>query len=30
MDTLCSIPYSQAVDLGIDNLEHGFFTATDF
>ncbi len=30
MGHLCSISYSQAVDLGIDNLEHGFFTATDF
>jgi len=27
---LCSVTYSEAVDLGIDNLEHGFFTATDF
>jgi imidazolonepropionase-like amidohydrolase len=27
---LCSVSYSEAVDLGIDNLEHGFFTATDF
>lgn len=27
---LCSISYREAVDLGIDNLEHGFFTATDF
>ncbi|MBV8658399.1 MAG: amidohydrolase family protein [Burkholderiales bacterium] len=27
---LCSITYREAVDLGIDDLEHGFFTATDF
>jgi imidazolonepropionase-like amidohydrolase len=27
---LCAVSYSEAVDLGIDNLEHGFFTATDF
>jgi enamidase len=27
---LCSVTYSEAVDLGIDNLEHGFFAATDF
>jgi imidazolonepropionase-like amidohydrolase len=27
---LCSISFSEAVDLGIDNLEHGFMTATDF
>jgi imidazolonepropionase-like amidohydrolase len=27
---LCSVSYSEAVDLGIDNLEHGYFTATDF
>ncbi len=27
---LCSVSYSEAVDLGIDNLEHGFMTATDF
>ena len=25
---LCSISYLEAVDLGIDNLEHGFFTNT--
>ena len=30
MGHLCSISYGQAVDLGIDNLEHGFLTATDF
>jgi len=30
MGHLCSVSYSEAVDLGIDNLEHGFFTATDF
>jgi enamidase len=27
---LCSITYREAADLGIDNLEHGFFAATDF
>jgi len=27
---LCSVSYREAVELGIDNLEHGFFTATDF
>ena len=27
---LCSVSYSEAVDLGIDNLEHGYFTASDF
>jgi imidazolonepropionase-like amidohydrolase len=27
---LCSVSYTEAVDLGIDNLEHGFMTATDF
>lgn len=27
---LCSVTYREAVDLGIDNLEHGFFVATDF
>ena len=27
---LCSVSYSEAVDLGIDNLEHGYLTATDF
>ena len=27
---LCSITYREAVELGIDNLEHGFFAATDF
>lgn len=27
---LCSITYSEAADLGIDNLEHGFFAATDW
>ena len=27
---LCSITYHEAVDAGIDNLEHGFFVATDF
>jgi enamidase len=27
---LCSITYREAAALGIDNLEHGFFAATDF
>jgi imidazolonepropionase-like amidohydrolase len=27
---LCSVPYAEAADLGIDNLEHGFMPATDF
>jgi enamidase len=27
---LCSVTYSDAADLGIDNLEHGFLAATDF
>lgn len=27
---LCSITYREAADLGIDNIEHGFFAATDF
>jgi imidazolonepropionase-like amidohydrolase len=27
---LCSITYAEAAHLGIDNLEHGFFAATDF
>jgi imidazolonepropionase-like amidohydrolase len=27
---LCSVTYSEAADLGIDNLEHAFFAATDF
>ena len=27
---LCSITYHEAAALGIDNLEHGFFVATDF
>ena len=27
---LCSITYREAAQLGIDNLEHGFFAATDF
>ncbi len=27
---LCSITYREAADIGIDNLEHGFFAATDF
>jgi imidazolonepropionase-like amidohydrolase len=27
---LCSVTYAEAAHLGIDNLEHGFFAATDF
>ncbi|HWQ87998.1 amidohydrolase family protein [Brevundimonas sp.] len=27
---LCSVTYREAADAGIDNLEHGFFTASDF
>ncbi|HRP07131.1 MAG TPA: amidohydrolase family protein [Gemmatimonadales bacterium] len=27
---LCSVSYREAVALGIDNLEHGLFTASDF
>src|SRR5213596_1195245 len=27
---LCSVTYREAAGLGIDNLEHGFFPATDF
>ena len=27
---ICSVSFQEAVDLGIDNLEHGMFTATDF
>jgi imidazolonepropionase-like amidohydrolase len=27
---LCSVNYSEAADLGIDNLEHGFLASTDF
>ena len=27
---LCSVTYREAAGLGIDNLEHGFFAATDF
>ena len=27
---LCSVSFREAVDLGIDNLEHGLFTNTDF
>lgn len=27
---LCSITYREAADLGIDNLEHGFFACSDF
>jgi imidazolonepropionase-like amidohydrolase len=27
---LCSVTYTEAADIGIDNLEHGFLAATDF
>src|SRR5581483_4518618 len=27
---LCSVTYREAADAGIDDLEHGFFAATDF
>jgi len=27
---LCSVTYGEAADLGIDDLEHGFFAAADF
>lgn len=27
---LCSVTYREAANLGIDNLEHGFFAANDF
>lgn len=27
---LCSVTYREAADMGIDNLEHGFFQASDF
>ena len=27
---LCSVTFQEAADLGIDNLEHGLLTATDF
>ncbi len=27
---LCSVTYHEAIALGIDDLEHGFFVATDF
>lgn len=27
---LCSVTYREAADAGIDNLEHGFFVASDF
>ncbi len=27
---LCSVTYREAADFGIDDLEHGFFVATDF
>ena len=27
---LCAVTYHEAAELGIDNLEHGFFVSTDF
>ena len=27
---LCAVSYREAMQLGVDNLEHGFFTASDF
>ena len=27
---LCSVTYKEAADIGIDNLEHGFFASSDF
>ena len=27
---LCAVTYKEAADIGIDNLEHGFMTSTDF
>jgi enamidase len=27
---LCSVSYREAADIGIDNLEHGFFASSDF
>ena len=27
---LCSVTYREAAEMGIDNLEHGFFASTDF
>lgn len=27
---LCSVSFTEAVELGIDNLEHGFFTNSDY
>lgn len=27
---LCSVTYSEAAEMGIDNLEHGFLASTDF
>lgn len=27
---LCSVTFAEAANMGIDNLEHGFFPATDF
>jgi len=30
MGHLCSVTYREAAEMGIDNLEHGLFTSTDF
>ena len=30
MGHLCSVTYSEAIDMGIDNLEHGVFVSSDF
>jgi len=30
MGHLCAVTYHEAAELGIDNLEHGFFVSTDF
>jgi enamidase len=27
---ICSVSFREAVELGIDNLEHGFFTNSDY
>jgi len=27
---ICSVSFTEAVELGIDNIEHGFFTNTDY
>src|SRR6202041_915864 len=27
---LCSVTYREAAEMGIDDLEHGFFVSTDF